>query len=97
MLKTITTTSSSLYSLLTASEVTTATELRKGSFPKTNNVLVQNLWTQDIYVDFWTDATTTWWIKITSDDSLSFAEINYSDCNLISDGADNTNVRIVIN
>ena len=102
MLKTITTTNQTLGSLLSAGEKVIAENTRKSNLAKSwgkslHSVLIQNLGTQDIYIEFGAEATVAGWVKIIQNATFNFEDVTLTDCNLIADGANNTDVRILIN
>lgn len=94
MLITVTTTSQTLQDILSASQISQIVWTREGwEF----NYLIQNLGTQDIYLEFWAASTTTGWVKIAQDDTFSVSDKTLWDANLIADGANNTNIRVISN
>jgi len=94
MLITVTTTSQDLKTILSAWQEAIGETTRQDRVQK---VLIQNLWAQTIYVDFWTDSAVASWIQILQNASFSFEDVELSDCNLIADTTNNTDVRIIIN
>jgi len=94
MLVTVTTSNQDLKTILSDPQEAIWEATRQDRIQK---VLIQNLWTPDIYVDFWTASAVASWIKIAQDSSFAFEDVELSDCNLISDTSNNTNVRIIIN
>lgn len=59
------------------------------------NLLIQNLWTQDIYLEIWSPAVVLESVKITTWQIVVLEIDNLSLINLISAVADNTNVRLI--
>ena len=100
MLTTITTSSQALSAILTAAQITQISPSSYTSSLYSDGVyklIIQNLGAQDIYVEFGGAATTTGWIKITTDNSFTFTDVSLSRTYLISASANNTNVRISAN
>lgn len=95
MLLTIPTNSVTLDSLLTTADKAAANKSR--NWVIIQNVYIQNLWSQSIFIEFWTDAIVTNWVQIKQDEWLAFTELDLEDCRLISETAENTNVRIIFN
>lgn len=58
---------------------------------------IQNLGAVDIYAEFGADALVAEGAKIEPNDYFPFNDMKFNDLNLISDGADNTNIRIIAN
>jgi len=98
MLLTIPTTNVTLDWVLTQTQKDIARQNTISS-QKVNNhtILIQNLWVNDLYIDFWTPALVTEAIQIPSWSTFTFKDFSLKDCNLISDIANNTNVRVLLN
>jgi len=94
MLTTITTTSQDLTEILSETQFKNAERTRQDRVQK---ILIQNLWASDIYVEFGTASAVGTWIKITTDASFAFEDVELSDCELIADTSENADVRIIIN
>lgn len=94
MLITVTTASQSLEKILSAPQKAIVKKVSTSGF----KIVIQNLWTQDIYVDYGYDisAATTTGIKIVQNDTMSCNLKDYAELNLISNATSNTNVRIAI-
>jgi hypothetical protein len=58
---------------------------------------IQNLGAQDVYLEYGGDAAVLTGVKIAQWDNFSFADNNLWKLRLISDGANNTDVRLMIN
>lgn len=95
MLKTVTTTSQSLRTILgnTSADIMALNTNSTWLY----NIIIQVLGAQNVYVEFGTAATTTGWIKITTGNSFTFTDVRLEDCYLIAESANNTDVRISAN
>jgi hypothetical protein len=56
---------------------------------------IQNLGETDIYLENWLEATITWWYKIWVWNDVTFTYNNLWKVYLISELADNNNIRII--
>lgn len=98
MLKTITTVNTTLDALLTDIEKGFANKCKQETL---HNVLIQNLWDSDIYIEFWNVASVSdsalIWARDGSDiRDITFSAKEFEDINIISDWSDNDNIRIII-
>jgi len=93
MLITVTTTSQALSEILTTTQSDTANKNKNWSY----KVQLQILGSQDVYYEFGAAATLTDGVKMVQDDFLTFSINNPGDLFLISDTANNTDVRVSIN
>jgi len=99
MLITVTTTSQTLDNILTSIQVW---NMDKTKFSTSQSVpyydiMIQNLWINDIYIDFGTLSTITWWVRIKTDEIFTFTWIVLSNINLIADIWNNNNIRLISN
>ena len=94
MLFTVTTTTQSLSDLLSAAQKTIARQRREEA--RSFKVLIQNLHaTVSVYVEAGADAAVASGIKIPSDSYLALDDAKLQEVNLIADGSDNNNIRIL--
>lgn len=97
MLITVTETSQKLTEIFSADQLSRVWK-SKNIWKYWVNIWIQNLWAQDIYIDFHWAVTVAEWTKIeASGGYIWFNEVEIGSANLISDSANNTNVRVLIN
>ena len=100
MLITVTTASQDLETILSAGQENVALaniDWKNVDGFKEYEVSIQVLGAQDVYIDFWQASAITTWYKMVTWDILKFKDVRLSDCNLISQTANNIDVRVLIN
>ena len=95
MLITVTTATQSLWTEILSDAQKAIIAKSKNYWAYWRNIIIQNLWAQNIYVEFAGAAAVASWIQIAASGwILSFPWTDLSEVNLIADWGSNTNVRV---
>ncbi len=89
---TVPATSKSLFDILWNKLALLLANSVRGSFV----ITIQNLWEQDLYMEYWFDAEVSEWVKLPVWSWTEVSIKNLKEFNMISDWWVNSNVRFII-